>query len=309
MNFKKSVVNFSQWSWACLQLAMASWHGRIVLLGLTAGLVYLVTWAPRVVTRAAQGSAGAPLVVGCLAVGFYQLWTNRRTIAELQPSEADRAMGYLMIFGGLLVFPFCRFAVWPQAMVWMVILAGIAVSSWGVSFLVKYRLPVMMAILTAYPQPAVFMRMVWASFTPSGWLERMMAQAGAFGLRLIGQPAVADMHFVRIPPYGAVAVGEPCNGMSMALTIAATGLVMGIVYNQKWYKVSIMMAVGIFLAMVFNVPRIMLLAMASIYWGEASYNFWHSTWGAQIFSGILFTVYYYAVMAVIKKRPKSKALL
>jgi hypothetical protein len=44
--------------------------------------------------------------------------------------------------------------------------------------------------------------------------------------------------------------------------------------------------------------------MASIYWGEAAFDFWHSTWGAQIFSAVLFTVYYYAVMAVIKKRPK-----
>jgi len=92
----------------------------------------------------------------------------------------------------------------------------------------------------------------------------------------------------------------------MALTIAATGLIMGIIYNQKWHRVLIMMTVGIVLAMIFNVPRIMLLAIASIYWGEEAYNFWHSTWGAQIFSAVLFTVYYYTVMAVIKKRPKSK---
>lgn len=304
MNLKKYVVNFSQWSSACLRLALASWHGRMVLLGLTAGLAYLIVWAPRVVTRAAQGSAGAPLVVGCLAVGLYQLWSNRQAIAQLEPTEGDRAMGYLMIFGGVLLFPFCRFDVWPQAMLWVVILAGIAVSSWGPSFFLKYRLPVMMALLTAYPQPAVFARTVWRVFTPVDWLERVMAQAGAFGLRLIGQPAFADMHFVRLPPDGSVAVGEPCNGFSMALTIAATGLIMGILYNQKWYKVLIMMAVGVILAMLFNIPRIMILALAAVYWGQASFDFWHSTWGAQIFSGVLFTVYYYAVMAVIKKRPK-----
>lgn len=306
MNLKKYIANFSQWCRACLRLALASWHGRIVLLGLTAGLAYLVIWAPRVVSRAAQGSAGAPLVVGCLAVGLYQLWTSRQAIAQLEPTEADRAMGYLMIFGGVFLFPFCRFAVWPQAMLWMVILAGIAVSSWGPNFFVKYRLPVMMALLTAYPQPAVFARTVWRVFTPDAWLERVMTQVSAAALRLIGQPAIADTTFIRIPPHGSVGVGEPCNGFSMALTIAATGLIMGILYNQKWHRVLIMMFVGIVLAMIFNVPRIMLLAIASIYWGDEAYNFWHSTWGAQIFSAVLFTVYYYAVMAVIKKRPKSK---
>lgn len=305
MNIKKHLVNFIHWSWACLRQAMATNHGRIVLLGLTVGLAYLLVWAPRVVTRAAQGSAGAPLVAGCLAIGLYQLWINRLDIMQLKPTEADRAMGYLMIFGAVLLFPFCRFAVWPQAMLWMVILAGIAVSSWGPNFFVKYRLSVMMALLTAYPQPAVFARTVWRVFTPDDWLERVMAQAGAFGLRLLGHPAVAEMHFVRIPPDGSVMVGEPCNGFSMALTIAATGLVMGILYNQKWYKVLLFMAIGIFLAMLFNVPRIMLLAIASVYWGQAAFDFWHSTWGAQIFSAVLFTVYYYAVMAFIKKRPRS----
>ncbi|MBU6229738.1 MAG: cyanoexosortase C [Cyanobacteria bacterium REEB459] len=306
-NIKGHLIKFRRWSLACLQAALATWHGYMILLGLTAGLIYLVAWAPRVVTRAAQGSAGFPLVVGCLAIGFHQLWKHRQRIAQLKASEADRAMGYLMIGGAVVLFPFCRFAIWPQAMLWVVILAGIAISSWGPRFFVHYRLPVMMALLTAYPQPAVFGRTVWAVLTPSGWLERAMAQAGAFGLRLMGQPAVAQAHFVILPPRGSVAVGEPCNGFSMALTIAATGLIMGILYQQKWHRIVLMMAMGIGLAFLFNVPRIMLLAYASVYWGKAVFDFWHNTWGAQIFSAVLFTVYYYGVMALIKKRPLARA--
>jgi len=55
------------------------------------------------------------------------------------------------------------------------------------------------------------------------------------------------------------------------------------------------------LALIFNVPRIMLLAIAAVYWGETSFKFWHGPWGGQMFSGVLFTVYYYAVMGLANR--------
>lgn len=39
-----------------------------------------------------------------------------------------------------------------------------------------------------------------------------------------------------------------------------------------------MMVVGAGLALVFNIPRIMLLTLASVYWGKERFNFWHGTW-------------------------------
>ncbi|MBD2260588.1 archaeosortase/exosortase family protein [Pseudanabaena sp. FACHB-2040] len=130
-----------------------------------------------------------------------------------------------------------------------------------------------------------------------------MAHAGAAALRVIGQPAIAEGSIVALPPAGAVNVDWGCNGFNMAFTMAAAGLIMGLFYKQRWYNTLSIMAVGTVLALIFNVPRIMLLTIASVYWGEASFKFWHGHWGGQLFSSVLFTVFYYAVMALINRQP------
>jgi exosortase/archaeosortase family protein len=299
-------LQFQHWSLAYLKSAITHWHGRFVLMGLAMGLVYLQAWLPGLVVRAAQGSAGLPLIGATVALGLSQLWTNRKAIAQLQASEADQVTGHLLILCSVLAFPFCRFAVWPQAILWLLILAGIAISSWGIQFFARYPLPTLLMIITAYPKPGIFARTVWQALTPYKFLEQIMAQAGAAALRAIGQPAVSEGSLLAIPPAGAVDVDWGCNGFNMAFTMAAAGLIMGLFYKQRWYATLAIMAVGTVLALIFNVPRIMLLAIASIHWGEESFNFWHGHWGGQIFSTVLFTVFYYAVMALINRTPKKR---
>ncbi|HEY9880475.1 MAG TPA: archaeosortase/exosortase family protein, partial [Leptolyngbyaceae cyanobacterium] len=78
--------------------------------------------------------------------------------------------------------------------------------------------------------------------------------------------------------------------------------IMGLFYKQRWYNTLAIMTMGIILALIFNIPRIMLLAIASVYWGKDAFKFWHGPWGGQIFASVLFTVFYYAVMALINRR-------
>ncbi|PSR19092.1 exosortase/archaeosortase family protein [filamentous cyanobacterium CCP3] len=289
------------------KLALASWHGRIVLLGLAVGLLYFHVWTAGMLVRASQGSAGIPLMGSAVFIGLRQLWKNRHGIAQLESSEEDRAIGHLLIIGGVILYPFCRFAIWPQSIIWLVILAGIVVSSWGVRFFEKYSLPTFLILLTAYPKPGVFARTIWAALTPHLFLERIMANAGAASLRMLGFPANVEGIIVTLPPNGAVEVGFGCNGFNMAFTMAAAGLIMGLFYKQSWPKIVAIVLVGIVLALLFNVPRIMMLTIAAIHWGDASFDFWHGGWGSQIFSAILFTPYYYAVMAIINRDSKTKA--
>lgn len=254
--------------------------------------------------RASQGSAGIPLMGAAAFIGLRQLWINRQDIAELRPSDEDRAMGHLLIFAGVILYPFCRFAIWPQSIIWLIILAGIAISSCGIQFFARYPLSTFLMLLTAYPKPGVFARLVWQAMTPKFFLEHIMAQAGAISLRLIGLPAVVDGIFVSLPPNGTVEVGWGCNGFNMAFTMAATGLIMGLFYKQRWPKILAIVVFGIVLALLFNVPRIMMLTIAAVHWSDAAFDFWHGGWGSQIFTAILFTPYYYTVMAIIKQRPK-----
>ncbi|QKD81612.1 cyanoexosortase C [Thermoleptolyngbya sichuanensis A183] len=284
-----------------LKASVKTWHGRLVLAGLTVGLCYLPAWLPGLITRAAQGSAGLPLLSVMVFLGLQQLWKRRDQLAQMHASEEDQFLGHLLIGCSVLLFPFCRFAIWPQSILWLLALAGIACSTWGVSFFWRYPVAVGMLALTAYPKPGVMARLVWTALTPPEFLERIMAQAGATALRVIGHPAIADGTVVALPQ-GAVDVDWGCNGFNMAFTMAAAGLIMGLFLKQTWPKVLGMMAIGAVLALIFNVPRIMLLTIASVYWGDAAFKFWHGHWGGQLFSSVLFTFYYYAARALANRR-------
>lgn len=270
-------------------------HNRVVLAGLFVGLCYLPVWAGGLLMRASQGSSGLPLIAATVYIGLQQLWKRRRELANVAASEEDRMLGHLLILGAVALFPFCRFAIWPQSLLWLTVLAGIACSSWGLGFFRRYPLPTLLMVLSVYPMPGVTARIVWQTFTPSQFLERIMALAGGKALQLIGHPAQVVDAVISLPA-GGVRVDWGCNGFNMAFTMAAAGLIMGLFLKQNAAKTAGIILIGVLLALLFNVPRIMLLALASVYWGKDSFEFWHGPIGGQIFTGILFTVYYYAVM-------------
>ena len=301
----KQILPAKQLSIYYLKAAISTWHGRIVLAGMAVGLIYFQTWLSNLFVRASQGSAGIPLMGAAVYLGLSQLWRRRNDISQLKALDEDRFLGCLLIICGVLAFPFCQFAVWPQSIVWLIILAGIAICLWGIPFFAKYPLPTLLMVITVYPKPGVFARNVWHAFTPYQFLELIMAQAGTFALKLFGFPAVRDGIYIFIPPDGAVEVGFGCNGFNMAFTMAVTALIMGLLYNQRWPKILVLITLGIVLALLFNIPRIFILAIASIYWDEKWFDFWHGGWGSQIFTAILFTPYYYAATAIIKCRPRG----
>lgn len=280
-----------------------SWHGRIMLLSLITGFVFVTSWLPLLLTKAVEGS-GFVFIVFSFIWAFHKLWNDRSKLILLEALESDRVIGYTFILTGVLLFPFVRFSLWSQSLLWLFIMAGLAISTWGVQFFRLYPIVTLLLALTAYPKPGILAKLVWQAFTPYQFLERVMAQGGAAALRLIGQPAIAEGPYLAIPPNGAVEVNWGCNGFTMALAMAMAGLFMGIFFKKNWVFTLLIMIVGAVLALIFNIPRIMLLTMASVYWGEASFKFWHGTWGGQLFTSILFAIYYYAIMALIKYRPK-----
>ncbi|MGB3312373.1 MAG: cyanoexosortase C [Nodosilinea sp.] len=289
-----------------IQICLRSLHGSLVLLGLFVGLCYLPTWAFGLFDRGPQSSDGLTLATCFVGLSLYLLWKQRPQLTLLEASEEDQLLGHMLIIAGVGLFPFCRFAIWPQAILWALILAGIAFSTWGMRFFAQHQLLVVAALATVYPQPTQTARLLWEAITPYKFLERWMAQAGAGALQLIGWPATAVQSLVTFPE-GAVDVDWGCNGFDMALTMAVTGLVMGAFLKQSRGKTLGFIGIGIVAALIFNVPRIMLLAVASVYWGQGWFGFWHGPWGGQLFTGALFTVYYYTVMAIAKHRPNKVA--
>lgn len=298
----KYIVQFRQSVLLLIQNGFKTWHGRFVLAGLTIGLLYLPAWLQDVYLGMKQGSDGIIILFSIILLALWQIWPHRKKITETHASEEDQVLGHLLITAGILVFPVLRFAIWPQSLLWLFILAGIVISTWGVCFFAKFPLISLFVALTVYPRPSLLARLLWETFTPYRFLDRMMAAAAAFGLQLIGQPAVAEGPFVAIPSVGAVDVNWDCNGFAMACTIAASGLIMGLLLKQSWPKNFAIILAGFVMGLFFNIPRIMLLTLASVYWGQESFDFWHSNWGSQIIAGLIVTIYYYVVMAIIKCR-------
>ena len=291
---------------ALLQEAVKTYHGRIVLLGLVAGLAYLPMWLGYLVPQALIGKIGWFLILSMLFLAGWEVWNKRKVLTALSASEEDRLIGHLFIFAGVGLFPFLRYALWPQALLWLLILVGIAMSTWGLSVFAKFLMPCFFIGLTVYPRIGLISRFVWELFTPPQFLEKTMAGGATLAMKAIGFPATHQGVFITFPT-GAVEVGWGCNGLDMAITIAAAGLFMGLLYKQKRRQMIWLIIAAAVVALLANIPRLMLVTIAHVYWGEWWFHFWHGFWGGQIFSGVLFTIYYYVVEALTKQAPPKKA--
>lgn len=289
-----------------LQQALKTNRGRFILIGLSTGLLYLPVWLGYLIPQALKGKTGWFLIFSMLFLAGLELWSKRRTLEKLEASEEDRLIGYLLIGAGVALFPFCRFAIWPQALLWLIILIGIACATWGLSFFYRFITPTFFIGLTVYPRIGLISRFVWELLFPDQLLETVMASVASAGMRVIGFPATPKGVFITFPK-GAVEVGWGCNGLDMAITIAAAGLFMGLLYKQKPTQMIWLTGLGAMIALLANIPRLMLVTIAHVYWGDWWFHFWHGFWGGQIFSGVLFTLYYYALMALVdQKASKSR---
>lgn len=280
-------------------------HTRIVAAGLLVGAAYFPFWLLRLVQGSLVGAATI-LMAAMLALGLYRLWQHRPQLTQLEASEDDRLLGHILIFCGIALSPIGFFSEWAQRLIFIVILIGVAMSSWGLTVFRVFPLPIALIGLGLFPQPTALAKALWEVFTPPKMLEQFMAWSGTVGLNAIGQPAT-QMGTVITLVGKSVDVNFGCSGFDMATIMAVASFVLALFLKQPLPKVALMMGVGIGLAFLANIPRIMLLAASEAYWGRPTFHFWHGPWGGQIFSTILFTIYYYVVMAIAKQKPAENS--
>ena len=285
----------------CLSRSISSPHNRIVTLGLLAVSCYLPFWLIQLGVGMMRGT-GFIFLAAALVLGLYRLWQQRYTLNQLQASEGDRWLGYFLITAALLLFPFGFSALWIQRIIWIQIFAGIALSSWGLSVFGRFPVSTFLILIGLFPEPTAVGVALWNTFTPPEMLEQFTAWVGTISLRLIGQPATQPTPLSIALPGGAVQINWGCTGFNMATMMAIASLVVGFAIKETIPNIVLMVVIGIILAFVANVPRIMLLVISKAYWSEAAFHFWHDSWGTQIISGTMFTIYYYIVMAVRKRK-------
>lgn len=294
------------WLQQGLRWGLKTSHNRMVMLGLFVVACYIPLWLSKLTFGMMHGS-GSILLAAALALGLYRLWQQRQELAILQASEGDRWLGYFLIGVSLALLPLGFTTLWLQRLVWLQAFAGIALSTWGAAVFGRYPIPTFLIVLGLFPEPTAVGMTLWKTFTPPEMLERLMAWSGTQGLRAIGQPAtLVDPVSIALPG-GAVRVIWGCSGFDMATVLAIASLVVGLALRESMIKVVAMVFIGIVLALIANIPRIMLLAMSEAYWGKAAFQFWHGPWGGQIFAGIMFTIYYYIVMAIRNYRVSKRS--
>lgn len=286
-----------------IRSANQSTHSRIVAAGFIASFAFIPFWLYDIIYGTIHGAASL-LLIALSGFGTYQLWKRRSQLAELEVSSEDRWLGHCLIILAIAAVPFCFSAEWMQKLDFYVMLFGVALSSWGFGFFARYPLPIFLIFFGLFPQPTAVGKLLWTTFTPDEGLERFMAWAGSLGLMAIGQSPQVEGTIIALPT-GAVRVDWGCNGFDLATIAAVTSMLLGIFWKQPIWKISLFVVMGIFFSLVANVPRIMLMTLASVYWGPESFHFWHGFWGGQIFLSILFTVHYYAMLALLDWKPQK----
>jgi exosortase len=277
----------------------SSIHGRIVLSGILLACCYLPTWGKISLTGMLNGHSDLFLQMGFVYLAGQTLWQNRTTIQTLKAQSAERLVGYMLLGCTIVMIPIVLSSSSLQAFLIMLLLSSLALSTWGITFFQLYPKAYIMLMMCIYPDWTFLADAIWDTTTPPEMLERFTAWLGSLGLQLMRYPAVATATNIRLPE-GSVNVGSGCSGFDMALTLGIGGFILGQFLQLNRRSICAIMGIGVILALIANIPRVMLLAIASIHWGKASFDFWHGPIGGQLFSSVMFTIYYYIVMAIAK---------
>lgn len=277
-------------------------RNRVIAFGLLVCFCYLPTWLRLIGTDLAKGSSFPILNLGFLFFGIQALLQYRKSVGEFEISSEDQILATVAVFAGAGLFFASLDSSSFQALSCAIAIASILFLSFGWGLFTHYPLKLSLLFISLYPDLTYLLNQVRVTLTGE-LMERVAAYLGSLGLNLLGQSSSVEGILVFLGE-GSVKVASGCSGFDMAAPIAGFALMLGLFFELKHSKTLLLVIVGVGLALLLNIPRIMVLANAAVYWGEDSFHFWHESWGAQVFSGILFTIYYYVAMPIIGESAK-----
>jgi exosortase/archaeosortase family protein len=287
------------------QRANRNQHSRIVAIAVLFIISFIPAWLTSIVGGVIEGQSDSILNFGFLALGLHRIYQQRQQLKTWVVGVDDRFLGYALMAAGvvtLIAVPSLSF----RAMATMIIVLGIGLSSWGMAFFARYWSAVGFILFSIYPHTSFIAIRVCRFLTSENMLEHGMAWAGSLGLQMMGYAAKSEAVNV-ILPQGGVVVAPGCSGFDMLYTLSGCSILFGLFMRASWRRIVGLVAFSLVLALVCNVPRIMLLTIASVFWGKESFEFWHGPIGGQVFSAVMFTIYYYVAMALIEPKAKSVA--
>ena len=289
----------TQNAWATqLQWLYQTEVGLITTLVCLMAVIYYWSWGWLTLTSSS-------ISFGFIALGAKYIWDARGQLAVLNRVPEERFVGYALAACGLVLFWAMRASASFQYSAFVITLAGIALALWGANFFVNQWFAYLLIGIGLYPDLIFIANALWRFATPPFVLENVMGKGAGAMLNLIGQAATVEGRYIATGS-GVVEVASGCSGLDMAVSMAGVGLLMGLFFKQPWPKILGAIALGIILALLINIPRVMLLAYVVGHYSDGVFKFWHGPWGGQIFMAILMTPYYYLVMGFFHQKLSSK---
>jgi exosortase len=287
------------------QRANRDYHSRIVTIAILFVISFVPAWLVSIGGGVIEGRSDSILNFGFLFLGLQTIYQRRQQLKTLAVGGDDRFLGYALIAAGV-VTAIAGLSLSFRAMATMIIVLGIGLSSWGMGFFARCWMAVGFILFSIYPDTSFIAIRVCRLLTSENMLEHGMAWAGSLGLQMMGYAAQSRGINVMLPQ-GGVVVAPGCSGFDMLYTLSGCSILFGLFMGASWRRIVSLVGFSLVLALVCNVPRIMVLTLASVFWGKASFEFWHGPIGGQLFSAVMFTVYYYVAMAMIAPKAKSVA--
>lgn len=283
--------------------SLKSVHNWILLIGAAFALgVYFPTWLRLSAFVQISGMPHLILNVLLIALAVRQFRHDR---ISSKPEIEDQWLGSSLILGGLAIFYLYYPALTPQVFSCIIVLIGGVLSYQGSRFLWRQRLAIALLTVSLHPNLERVARRVWSLFARPKALAEFMAWGGSWVLKAIGQPVSLQNEIV-ILPAGSVEVAPGCDGFGMSFVIAIAAVLIGLAFRVRSRSMIQLIAIGITLALILNMFRIAVMVLAAVYWGKDAFEFWHGVVGGQIFSGILFALYYYAIQPILNLDLKRK---
>jgi exosortase/archaeosortase family protein len=280
----------------------------IIVGGLLMGLWFFPTWLGSILSSFTGDPSFPCLIAIAACLGLSKLWKQRQALAQLKPKTTVKVLGYSLIGVGIVLFPVCSYSFSLQAALWLLILIGIALSSWGIEFFKQYLSIAFLMALSVHSGSNVLLGSLWR-FINQELTENLTAWGTGLVLKVLGYQVTVSGNFIdvhstnRINQVGTdILVGFPCSGFDAALTLAVAGLLLGICWQEKWTKTIRLIFLGVVLAFVFNGVRVTVLAIAANQGGNATFDFWHGGHGSQLFSVVMFACYYLLILKLFPQR-------
>jgi exosortase/archaeosortase family protein len=286
-----------------LQPKLASLKLPLIFVSGIVGLFYFPMWLGSILGSFKSDPTFSCLVMAAAGLGGHRVWRDRTQLSLLSPSALAYYIGFILIGCGLGASVYNLNSISWRALGWGLVLIGTALICWGFDVFKRFRIETGLILMSVHPGLNVLISSLWAHF----WgypTEAFTAWSSSLILKGLGHNVEVVGNTLRLI-HTDVMIGYACSAFDSGLTLATTGLLVGIYLHQSSARILKTVPLGIAMAFGLNAVRLALLAIIANQGNDNMFDFWHGGLGSQIYPLLLFTLYSVVILSLPEKSPKG----